>query len=107
MGPYLKMFSWIPLIMCIVPMIMRSVGILPVLQLLLGELFPTDIRSQSIGFVLASFCASAALNVKSFPQLKHYLGLHGIFFFYGAIGFVTLLWGLKTIPDNRGKSLVK
>ena len=67
----------------------------------------TDIRTQSIGLVLASFCASAAVNVKSFPQLKNSFGLHGIFFFYGAIGFFYLSWGLKTIPDNRGKSLVK
>ena len=67
----------------------------------------TDIRTQSIGLVLASFCASAAINVKSFPQLKNYFGLHGIFFLYSAIGLLYLLWGLKTIPDNRGKSLVK
>ena len=42
--PYLKMFSWVPLTMLAVALIMRSIGILPVLQLLLGELFPTDIR---------------------------------------------------------------
>ena len=67
----------------------------------------TDIRSQSVGLVLASFCASAAGNVKSFPNLRYYLGLHGTFFFFAAISFGCCLWGLKTIPDNRGKSLVK
>ena len=105
--PYLDMFSWIPLAMVIVPVIMRAAGILPVLHSLLSEVFPTEIRTQSIGLVQASFLASGAVSVNFFPQMKNYMGLHGLFFLYGASGLASCLWGLKTIPDNRGKSLIK
>ena len=51
--------------------------------------------------------SSGALSVKFFPQMRDHLGFHGAFLVYGAIGLAICLWGIKTIPDNRGKSLVK
>ena len=105
--PYLSMFSWIPLVMVIIPVVMRSIGILPVLHSLLSEVFPTEIRTQSIGLVQASNLACGAVAMNFFPQMKNSMTLYGLFFFYGASGVVSCLWGLKTIPDNRGKSLVK
>ena len=104
---HLDLFSWIPLAMVIVPVIMLAVGILPVLHSLLGEVFPTEIRTQSIGLVWGTFLATGALSVHFFPQMKSYMGLHGLLFMYCASGLVSCLWGLKTIPDNRGKSLIK
>ena len=35
------------------------------------------------------------------------MGLHGLLFFYGVLGLISCFWGLKKIPDNRGKSLVE
>ena len=39
--------------------------------------------------------------------MRDYLTFHGLFFLYGSTGIINCLWALKTIPDNRGKSLVK
>ena len=86
---------------------MRSIGILPVLHSLLSEVFPTEIRTLSIGLVQASNLVSGVICVKFFPEMKNLMGLYGLFFFYGASGVASCLWGLKTIPDNRGKSLIK
>ena len=105
--PHLESFSWIPLAMVIVPVIMRAAGILPVLHSLLSEVFPTDIRTQSIGLVQGTFLATGALSVQFFPQMKSSMSLHGLLFMYGASGLASCIWGLKTIPDNRGKSLIK
>ena len=68
--PYLKLFTRIPIVMLVVHVIMRSVGILPILILLLSEVFPTEIRSQSIGLTLASEMASGAAVMKLFPQIQ-------------------------------------
>ena len=35
------------------------------------------------------------------------MGLHGLLFFYGVLGIFSCFWGLRKIPDNRGKSLVE
>ena len=71
------------------------------------KLICAEIRTISIGIVHASFLASGVIDVKFFPQIKEILSLHGLFFLYGALDFASCIWGLKTIPDNRGKSLIK
>ena len=104
---YLNDISSLPLVISIIPSIMRAIGIIPVLHSLLSEVFPTEIRTQSIGLVQATDWGSGALSINFFPQMKEYFSFHGLFFLYGATGLVNCLWALKTIPDNRGKSLVK
>merc|ERR1712156_550076 len=105
--PFLDQLSWLPLALSIIPPIMMAIGILPVLHSLMGEIFPTEIRTQAIGLVQASDWASGALSISLFPQMKDYLSFHGLFFFFGATGLVNCIWAMKTIPDNRGKSLIK
>ena len=39
--------------------------------------------------------------------MKNAIGLSNLCFIYGAIGLINCAWGFLTIPDNRGKSLVK
>ena len=39
--------------------------------------------------------------------MKNAIGLSNCCFLYGTIGFFNCVWGIITIPDNRGKSLVK
>ena len=73
----------------------------------MSEIFPTEIRTQSIGLVESFACACAVLITKFFPEMKHGMGLHGLLFFYGATGVISCFYGLMTIPDNRGKSLIK
>ena len=73
----------------------------------LAESYPTEIRTQAIGINQSLFLASGALCLKMFPVMKTTIGLSNCFFLYGTVGILNFLWGLFTIPDNRGKSLVK
>ena len=45
----LEKFSWIPLVFIGTLIILRGVGIMPVLHILINEMYPTDIRTLSIG----------------------------------------------------------
>ena len=105
--PYLSTFSWIPLAMIVIIVIMRASGILPISHILMNELYPTEIRTQSIGVTQSIFLLSGSFGVKLFPELKDALGMYGLCFLYTLVGFLSALWGFLTIPDNRGKSLVK
>jgi len=44
---------------------------------------------------------------KDLPVQEKFMGLHGLLFFYGVLGIISCFWGLRKIPDNRGKSLVE
>ena len=86
---------------------MRCSGVLPVIQTLLSEIYPTDIRAQSIGITQSSFMIFGAIGTKFFPELKNGLGLPGLLFMYAGMCLFNFTWGILTIPDNRGKSLAK
>ena len=60
---YLNTFSWIPLVAFMIAVIARSIGILPVLHSLLSEVFPTEIRTQSIGLVQAANLAMGTICI--------------------------------------------
>ena len=66
-----------------------------------------DFRTLSIGITQSAMLASGCSSVKVFPELKGLIGLPGLCTIYSIAGIVAMIWGALTIPDNRGKSLVK
>ena len=74
---------------------------------LLTEAYPTEIRTQAISLTEAMFMGSATLNFRLYPWMKNQIGFHGACCFYAIMAFLCAFWGAATIPDNRGKSLVK
>ena len=99
--------TWIPLAVIITHILMRALGTLPVMHTLMNELYPTEIRTQSIGLNETIFLGLLFLNTKLYPELKHAFGFHGACWFYATMGSLSAIWGFLTIPDNRGMSLVK
>ena len=102
-----NILTWIPSIMLFVLFFVRAIGVLPVMHMLIAELFPTEIRTQSIGITESITLASGALAIKLFPNFKEAIGLFGICCLFCGFTLILIIWGACTIPDNRGKSLVK
>jgi hypothetical protein len=73
----------------------------------MGELFPSDIRSLAIGLTLSAVLCMSTANILVYPYLIESFQFHGTFYFYAVTSFMTMLWGVFTIPDNRGLSLAK
>ena len=104
---YIIQVNWIPLVMFILQFCIRTITIIPVLYSLLGELFPTEIRTLAVGITQSLEFGSGAIIVKFYPDMKYLMGLHGVCYLYASIGFFNSLWGYFTIPDNRSKTLVE
>ena len=100
-------FGWIPLAAMVIIIIMRATGSLPVMHTLVTESYPTDIRTYAIAITDITEFGVSAVNLKMFPELKNAFGYHGMFAFYSIMGAMMAFWGLMTIKDNRGKSLIK
>ena len=103
----LNSLGWIPLITLLITAIMRSSGILPILDMLGNELYPTEIRTQATGITKAMIFAMAGLSTFLFPFLKDIIGLYGVGFYFTSLSLICTIWGFISIPDTRGKSLVK
>ena len=102
----IKNISWIPLVSIITIVIMRM-GTYSVMYTLLNELYPTEIRTESIALTETICLAIGATSLKLYPDLKNLLYDQGVFLIYAVMGLICALWGAFTMPDNRGKSLVK
>ena len=100
-------FAWIPLVAILLTLISRGIGTLPVIFTLINEIFPTEIRTQSYGITQTISLLVTSITLVLYPTLKNTFGFHGLCIFYSAIGILSSIWGAVTIPDNRGKSLVK
>jgi MFS family permease len=99
--------GWLPLIFVTSCISAYAIGVYPVLQVLAGELFPSDIRSLAIGVSLSLARCMETANVMAYPLLVETFNFYGAFFFYAFTALVAMLWGFFTIPDNRGLSLAK
>ena len=78
-----------------------------VIVVLLGELFPTDIRTVSIGIVRGLQYLVLAFATKMYPILLEFLHLYGLNYYYTAVGLLFTIWGMVIIKDIDQLSLVE
>ena len=99
--------GWIPIVLISIFYVSSSIGVIPIVELLPSEMFPTDIRTLSTGITLGSGIGMAAVATKLFPQMLAALTMSNIFVVFGISCLLLLGWGALFIPENEGVSLVK
>ena len=98
--------DWVPLLGFIVVTACHPV-VLGIILVLVGELFPTDIRTISIGIVNGVDYLVFAFATEAFPVLLEWLHFYGLNFYYAAFCLFMTLWGMMTIKDIDRLSLVE
>ena len=98
--------DWVPLFGSIILTICHPI-IMAVIVVLLGELFPTDIRTVSIGIVRGLQYLVLAFATKMYPILLEFLHLYGLNYYYTAVGLLFTIWGMVIIKDIDQLSLVE
>ena len=81
--------------------------LLGIILVLVGELFPTNIRTVSIGIVHGLQYLAFAFATKAFPYLEKLFQFYGLNYYYAAFAIVLTLWGMTTIKDIDRLSLVE
>ena len=98
--------GWVPLVGFIIITLCLPI-ILGIILILIGELFPTDIRTVSIGTVRGMQYLALALATKLFPILSKWLHFYGLNYYYAAFALALTIWGTATIKDIDRLSLVE
>ena len=98
--------GWIPLFGFIVITLCHPL-LLGVILILIGELFPTDIRTVSIGIVRGLQYLVLGMATKLFPILSAWLHFYGLNYYYAAFALILTVWGMVTIKDVDQLSLVE
>lgn len=97
-------FNLIPLAALVLNVVASSVGFLPIPYLMLGEIFPMQVKGVAAGLASCLAYFFAFLAVKTYPYLHLTLG-NGIFFFYGLVAAIGTAHIMAYLPETKGKSL--
>ncbi|XP_063608382.1 facilitated trehalose transporter Tret1-like, partial [Penaeus indicus] len=100
-------FGVIPLVLLIVFISAFSLGLGPVPWLMMGELFPSNVRETAASLSIVCNCLSAFLITLIFYPMTIYLGEHGTYWVFGAICILALVFSVFFVPETKGKTLLQ
>ena len=99
--------NWLHLIIAVIPSASESLGILTIMNILLAELFPTDIRSISVGIVRAVAYMANYGNMMAYPMVSGANAFGELMFGYGAVSAFMTVWAIVTVKETDAMSLVE
>jgi sugar porter (SP) family MFS transporter len=82
-----------------------AISLGPIFWLLNAEIYPLSVRSKAAGIGTMANWAFNFIVSLTFLLLIEALGRSGAFWFYGAIGILTLIFCWKLVPETKGKHL--
>lgn len=105
LGMDVNQLGWIPLSSLSVYVIAFSLGFGPIPWMLMGEIFPSQIRgcASSIACLFNWFCVF--LITKFFPSFAVQFGIGKVFWFFVICCLVGTLYVYVLVPETKGKSL--
>jgi SP family sugar:H+ symporter-like MFS transporter len=77
----------------------------PVMWVMLGEMFPNQIRGSGLAVSGAAQWTANFLISVSFPALAKYIGLPITYGFYTACAFISIIFVIKMVHETRGTEL--
>ncbi|KAF8757349.1 hypothetical protein HU200_010864 [Digitaria exilis] len=77
----------------------------PISWLMVSEIFPLRTRGRGISLAVLTNFGSNALVTFAFSPLQEFLGPENIFFLFGAIAVLSLVFVILNVPETKGLSL--
>lgn len=97
-------FEWL-VILSLLLFALMCVGVVPVPSMMLGELFPSDLKSIA-GFVASTTSAIFAfIATKTYQPIVDIIGEKYIFLIYAVLMLASLIYSVAKVPETKGKTL--
>ncbi|XP_068206135.1 facilitated trehalose transporter Tret1-like [Palaemon carinicauda] len=96
--------GWLPLTCLMLFMSGMNGGFFPVIYTLMGELLTPEVRDivGSVSVMLSS--VSGFVFSITFHPMQDAMGMYGVYWFYGIMCFVALLFCVVFVPETKGKT---
>lgn len=98
-------YTWIPVGCIYLFMVFCTVGYLIIPWVMIGEVYPTQVRGIIGGMTTCVAHMSVFSVVKTYPLLAKLIGQYGIFSLYGAMSLFGILYFYFFLPETKGKNL--
>ena len=106
-SPTEVLMDWSYFVVALIPAASASLGIFPVLTIVVAEIFPTDIRSIAVGIVMAMSYLAAYCSMMTYPIVSGADAFHELMFAYGAISVFMTVWAIFSLKETDQLSLVE
>ncbi|XP_055312540.1 facilitated trehalose transporter Tret1 isoform X2 [Sitodiplosis mosellana] len=100
-------YLWLPLTLLIAGAVLSHLGIRIIPWMLIGEVFPVNVRSAASGLSSGLGYIFAFLANKLFLSMLATLTLSGTFWFYSAVAFIGCIIFYFTLPETEGRTLLE
>lgn len=97
--------SWIPLLGLIVYMFAYSLGIGTIPYMVLGEIFPVNVKGTAISIGLTMGSIFSFLVTFTYSYINDFAGIHTNFWIYAICSLIGAFVNFKLTPETRGKTL--
>uniref|UniRef100_A0A1B6FHS8 Major facilitator superfamily (MFS) profile domain-containing protein n=1 Tax=Cuerna arida TaxID=1464854 RepID=A0A1B6FHS8_9HEMI len=108
LGVYLTLLPdlpWIPVILFFISYFAGPMGIIVIPWILIMELFPLRARGMAGGICAAVAHGLFFTTTKTYYSLVSLVDISGACYFYGAVGFLGLIYLYLDLPETEGVSL--
>ena len=102
LGASLPVFAVLSIVCYI---IFIAISLAPLGWLLISEVFPLNVRGVGMSIGSLAHWGFNAIIAFTFLKLVNSIGVAATFWFYSGICLAGMFWGLKYIPETKGKSL--
>lgn len=99
--------SWMPHICLISLGVTQSFGVVVIPVILLGELFPTGVRSFAAAVASIVMAGSSFLVNKLYLTISVHIGIYANFVFFSVMGFLCAIFSYFFVFETKGKSFVE
>ncbi|XP_023942234.2 uncharacterized protein LOC112048801 [Bicyclus anynana] len=100
-----KYYQWINVILLALYFIIVHAGPYPVMDVLLGELFPLDIKLYCYLLCSPMLLATVCVSIMIMPMIVSAIGYHGLFLLNSVVVFICLGYFWVKMPETKGKTL--
>lgn len=107
LGADVSSVSWLPTVGIALFLIMDPLGIIPVPYVLMGELFPTNIKEIAVSTTTLYGSTMAFLVTKYFMPVANAFGLYTPLWFFGAVAVLGAIFLIVFLPETKGKSFTE
>lgn len=98
-------FSLVPVISLIMFVVMFNLGMQTIPLILVGELFPTDVKAFAASFADIYFCVVTTIVSKFFQFTKDEFGMHIPFMVFTVTCIFGLFFIIFCVPETKGRTL--
>ncbi|KAJ9595590.1 hypothetical protein L9F63_013211, partial [Diploptera punctata] len=98
-------FEWIPLTCLVSYILMLCLGLSPLPNVILGEVFPSNVKDMAVSISVVTSVGCYGIVTKLYQVMVDSLGPYAPFWFFSAFVFCGFIFVFFIVPETKGKPL--